>query len=197
MSRYGPLPRTVQCLTPTGGRHILFAADPRVGLKTGKLPADLDVRGNGGYLVAPGSRHDRAGLGLYRWDPEHHPDDTPIAEAPPWLIDLVSPPVDAGRAGRLGASRGAFTRRRGGRYGQQALAGEMERVALARYGERNSALNHASFLVGQLIPSGTVDLDSAWDALVHVAEQVGLWPSEAENTIASGFLAGARNPRRS
>jgi putative DNA primase/helicase len=195
VSRYGPLPRTVQGLTPTGGSHILFADDPRVRLSTGNLPKDLDVRGNGGYLVAPGSLHDRGGLALYRWDPDHHPDDTPIAEAPPWLIDLVDPPVDA--AGRGRASRGSFSRRRGGRYGEQALANEIERVARAQYGERNRTLNHAAFRLGQLIPSGTVDVDSAWDALVLMAEQVGLPRSEAENTIASGVLAGACNPRRS
>jgi hypothetical protein len=185
----------VQCLTPTGGRHILFAADPRVGLRTGKLPVDIDVRGNGGYLVAPGSLHPDGGV--YEWDPDHHPDDTPIAEAPSWLIDLiVAKASDAGRTGRVSSSRGSFGRARGRHYGERVLAYEVERVALSRYGERNRTLNLASFLVGQLIPSGTVDLDTAWQALVDVAEQVGLWPNEAENTIKSGLLAGAHNPRR-
>jgi hypothetical protein len=148
-------------------------------------------------LVAPGSRHDRSGLGLYRWDPEHHPDYTPIVEAPSWLIDLVHPPVRAGRAGGGRASRGSLAPRRGGRYKERALANEIELVALAEDGERNSKLNLASFYVGRHVQDGTMDVERALEALVLVAELVGLPRSEAENTIASGWLAGARNARRS
>jgi hypothetical protein len=167
------------------------------GLTSRHLAPALDYKGRNGYVVAPPSVHPSGSV--YRWyagegDPFRGV-DAPIPSAPPWLTALLYPPVDAGRAGRLGASRGSFARRRGGRYGDRALANEIERVALAQYGERNSTLNLASFWVGRHIQDGTIDVDRALENLLLVAEQVGLPPSEAESTIASGLLAGARKPR--
>src|SRR5262249_31309904 len=52
------LPPTVTASTGGGGRHLLFA-HPGVELRNsaGKLGAGLDVRGDGGYVVASPSRH--------------------------------------------------------------------------------------------------------------------------------------------
>ena len=47
---------TPACQTPRGGKHLYFAcSDPRVGNATGILPG-VDVRANGGYVVAPPSK---------------------------------------------------------------------------------------------------------------------------------------------
>jgi hypothetical protein len=50
-------------LTPTGGRHILFA--PSGGGNHADKPSGLDFRGLGGYVVAPPSRTKD---GVYRWE---------------------------------------------------------------------------------------------------------------------------------
>ncbi len=38
-----------------GGLHFYFRADERRGNSTGSLPAGIDVRGDGGYVIAPGA----------------------------------------------------------------------------------------------------------------------------------------------
>jgi len=60
-----------------------------VSNSAGKLGGGLDVRGNGGQVVAPGSRH-KSGA-IYAWAPERGPDDVELADGPPWLLDLLKP----------------------------------------------------------------------------------------------------------
>ena len=47
----------------------------------------LDVRGDGGYIVAPPSLHISGRR--YEWDPGCHPDDTPLADVPAWLLAMI------------------------------------------------------------------------------------------------------------
>jgi hypothetical protein len=44
------------------------------------------VRGDGGYVIVPPSLH--ASGRRYAWEINHHPDDTPLAPMPPWLVAL-------------------------------------------------------------------------------------------------------------
>ena len=86
---YGPLPETVISQTPRGGRHLLFKSAVDVNCKTAVLPG-VDIRGNGGYIVAPPS--DVNGK-KYRW--LNPPDKTPIAEADNSVFTFINP-VPAG-----------------------------------------------------------------------------------------------------
>ncbi len=75
---YGPLPRTAEARTGSGGVHIFFKypAGETVRNSAGKLGPGLDVRGEGGYVVVPPSRTQ----GTYEWL-----DKAPLAEAA-WLL---------------------------------------------------------------------------------------------------------------
>ncbi|MFG6599097.1 MULTISPECIES: bifunctional DNA primase/polymerase [unclassified Sulfitobacter] len=54
----GPLPRTVVVLTGGGGFHIyLQMPDQPIRGSVGKIGTNLDVRADGGYVVAPPSSH--------------------------------------------------------------------------------------------------------------------------------------------
>lgn len=87
-SKHGPLPPTWRFLTGGGGEHILFRHPGNVVPNSaGKLGVGIDVRGEFGYIVAPPSRH--MGGRSYSVSVDHHPDDIPLAEAPPWLTPLV------------------------------------------------------------------------------------------------------------
>ncbi len=87
IAKYGEIPNTPRSLTGDGF-HILFAR-PNLSIRnsTEKLGMGLDIRGDGGYIVAPPSMH---ALGIqYRWVADHDP-GTPLASMPRWMIDLLA-----------------------------------------------------------------------------------------------------------
>ncbi|QJW92517.1 bifunctional DNA primase/polymerase [Frigoriglobus tundricola] len=83
---HGEMPKTPAVRTPTGGLHFYFRYADGVGSKTGIAPG-IDVRGNGGQVVAPPSIHMCGGK--YEWI---EPLTTPLAEMPAWLLDLILKP---------------------------------------------------------------------------------------------------------
>lgn len=88
-AQYGPLPPTVEVLTGSGGRHLYFQHPGYpIGNSAGKLSPGLDIRADGGQVVAPPSRHPRTGRN-YEWEGAHHPDDIHPAPPPSWLLLLL------------------------------------------------------------------------------------------------------------
>ena len=75
-SRNGPLPETAISVTGKGGRHLLYRVDHLVKNKVDLLPG-VDVRGDGGYIVAPPSIHPNGRR--YKWERSFK--STEIAEA--------------------------------------------------------------------------------------------------------------------
>jgi putative DNA primase/helicase len=56
-ARYGPLPDTVESITPSKGRHLWFRMPEfSVPSSVGKLAPGIDIRGDGGYVLVPPSR---------------------------------------------------------------------------------------------------------------------------------------------
>lgn len=84
-AQYGKLPPTRIHRTGSGGRHYLFRlpSDFEITNSRGRLPRGIDVRGNGGFIVAPGSV---TGVGAYRTESAET-----IAPAPDWLLSLIRP----------------------------------------------------------------------------------------------------------
>jgi len=87
--QHGTLPDTVESITGGGGRHILFAY-PGGYVKSRSIAPGIDIKGDGGYIVAPQSRH--ATGGQYEWELLSHPDDTPLAPLPDWLLTMIASP---------------------------------------------------------------------------------------------------------
>ena len=86
---HGHLPETIEVLTGGGGRHLYFRhPGGEVRCSAGKLGPGLDIRADGGYVVAPPSRHPRGGT--YEWEVSHLPEDTELAEAPVWITSQQS-----------------------------------------------------------------------------------------------------------
>ena len=66
VSRFGPLPDTYTVGTGSGGTHYYFSmtgVDFDLTNSRGSLPVGIDVRGRGGFVVAPPSI---SGIGAYR-----------------------------------------------------------------------------------------------------------------------------------
>lgn len=87
--QHGHLPSTWEQRTGGGGIQQFFAY-PKDGREVrnsaSKLGKDIDVRGEGGYVIMPPSGHPSGGR--YSW--VFSPDDTPLADAPAWLLALAA-----------------------------------------------------------------------------------------------------------
>lgn len=81
--QHGKLPQTRESITWSGGRHLYFKYPKDRTLRCkANLYRGIDVRGNGGYVILPESIIDDR---RYVWRNE-----IDIAEAPEWLLDIVS-----------------------------------------------------------------------------------------------------------
>jgi hypothetical protein len=81
-----PLPNTLAVKTGSGGLHLYFLTTEDIKNSAGAVGEDIDVRGQGGYVILPPSNHETGGK--YEWigDP-----DAPgaIADLPEWLRDKM------------------------------------------------------------------------------------------------------------
>jgi Bifunctional DNA primase/polymerase, N-terminal/AAA domain/Primase C terminal 2 (PriCT-2) len=84
-AQHGPLPETRQAISPTGSIHYYFKWPPAgtISNSASKIGPGIDVRGDGGMVVAPPSL--KPGVGAYRWLNER-----PAVDAPEWLLKLVT-----------------------------------------------------------------------------------------------------------
>ena len=94
VEKYGALPETPESLTGGGGRHILFM-DPGGNLRNSvsTLGSGLDIRANGGFIIAPPSLHNSGRR--YEWEVTSHPHDVSLAKMPDWMLTLLRAPSPA------------------------------------------------------------------------------------------------------
>lgn len=101
------IPVTREHRTPTGGRHLFLRAPGPVANGVDVLGTGLDIRGQNGYVVAPGSV---VGDGVYTVEA-----DAAIADAPDWVVAKCKrprgrPPA-SGRVPPAGVDQEAAERR--------------------------------------------------------------------------------------
>lgn len=173
---FGELPPTRRHKTGSGGEHYLFAlpTDFVVGGSKGDLPRGLDVRGNGGQIVAPPSITDRGDYAVA--------DDAPILPAPEWLLALIRPKEPSAPAaapwGELGEGWAAptvggsaeSTRLRA--YAASGAAGELSAIARATTGNRGITCVRAAYRLIELLnaPWSGLDPQSIWEQYVRAAQ---------------------------
>ena len=82
MAQAAELPDTVTVVSGSGGYHCLFRVPPGWNIRNSQktIALGVDVRGENGFSVAPGSLHKSGNL--YRWYDGFSPDDVPIADMP-------------------------------------------------------------------------------------------------------------------
>ena len=183
-------PLTLTGLTGGGGVHLVYASvDTGLGNSAGRLPGvgddlpGIDLRGNGGYVVAPPSLH-RSGA-RYAWLDA----DRAIAPAPEWLKQPERTYV------ALDDVATATFEGDGTPYGLAVLRDELDRLQAAQVGTRNHELNRAAFVLAQLVAGGELLETAARASLLSVASGIGLDEPESRQTIDSAFAAGLQNPR--
>lgn len=181
--QHGKVPTTL--IARTGkGVHLYYQTDNgEVRNKAGLWPS-IDVRAEGGYVVAPPSLH--VSGNRYAWDDA----TTPIAKWPEALSRLLEKPkprpVVVPRASYEGT---------GTPYGQKALAEEIATLKAAREGERNDTYNRVAYSLYQLVAGNQLDDGHVTSELTFCARGIGLEEREIERTLRSARDAGVANPR--
>src|SRR5436309_2556982 len=88
VSEHGTLPPTPEQTTWSGGTQYVFAHAPGVRNSAGRLGPGLDIRGEGGYIVAaPSTVTDDGRSGTYVW--VRSPFDRTLAPMPEWLFERI------------------------------------------------------------------------------------------------------------
>lgn len=185
---HGSLPETARVRTANGGTHIFFRYVEGVRNRGG-LGAGVDVRGEGGFVIAAGSvmSDGRA----YHWIDDTGPAD--IADAPDWLLKLVLPPVYE--------HTGSFTYQPGSNdaYIESAVRLELEKLAHTGQGQRGYQLNASAFSLGQLVGAGALPRAEAERGLYDAAWACGVAARDGEREtwakIRRGLDAGEKQPR--
>lgn len=91
--RGGELPETWTSITGQGGYHLVYVDDEPHGSRRG-LYEGVDVKGEGGYIVAPPSIHPATGK-RYEW--EQGPGDCKIARADSRVKEFLLGPMPEGK----------------------------------------------------------------------------------------------------
>lgn len=180
-AEHGPLPATITTGTPNGGRHLYWrwpASGPEIRNSAGRIAPGLDVRGEGGSVVAPPSV--LADGRRYRWlkTGAHG-----FAEAPAWIVSLALPPPAPPRP-KPRPLEGDVSA-----YVAAAVADELKALDAAASGGRNETLNRVAYVLAQFVKADALPDDWAHDQLEARAIAIGLSATEARCTIASAFRA--------
>ncbi|MEI7836775.1 MAG: phage/plasmid primase, P4 family [Planctomycetota bacterium] len=188
------LPATVTALTGRpGGRHLYYRCNKPLGNSAGKLGPKIDVRGDGGQVVFPGSTHPDTGV-VYAWAPGLALGEIDMAELPEEiyerLTEKATPTPKATPTSPTPTSPAT-----GDRYVAAAVTGEIDALAATPEGGRNHQLNLSAFKLGTLVGSGKLTRHDAETRLLNAAQAVGLEVEESIKTIASGLDAGIAHPR--
>jgi hypothetical protein len=193
------LPDTLTVKTPRGrhyyfrhlGYHIANRAGPRW---TGGI-LGWDIRGDGGYVVGPGSTYVPTPAeaakgklaGAYVIE-----SNAPIAPAPAWLVEMLGrrhepdgPPVP---------SRVAETT---SPYGAAAMRAELADLQAARPGHINDSVNYSTFRIAQLVGGGEIREDEARDSILEALAAMGGIDTEEKTlgTMERAWASGIDRPR--
>jgi len=177
--KHGRIPNTLMVQTRSGGAHVYFRWSEGVANSTGntnRLGPGLDVRGERGYVRAPGW----SGYHVIAYEGERR---TFIATAPAWLVELCQKrryerQGDAMRAARPGTS-----------WARYQTGQALETLRQAPGGSRNDTLNKTAF---RLAAADVLLYAEAWEVCRGIMADIGAGDDEAaqRRTFESGWNAG-------
>src|SRR5262249_52182361 len=195
--------------TARGGAHLFFRQPPGepLGNGRGELPDGIDVRGVGGFVIAPGAVLPNG----KRWQSINGKPlladafkAGTIPELPQWLSDIIRPNRKSNgglldKDGRGFADMpGANSRSRCEAYAAAALDGAVAELGAAPNGKRNETLNAVAFRLGRMIAGGWVDERVVAEALLEACNANRYLREHGHRatmkTIESGIEAGKKEP---
>jgi putative DNA primase/helicase len=183
-----PLPDTRLVETGSGGRHWVF---PMPSFPVGNPKpwgAGIDIKGTGGYVVAPPSISGKGEYALIR--------DAPPGEAPEWILQPLRERLRQmeGRQSSFAAPVAPAPVLRN--YVKGAFRGEIRKITEAPKGERNQKYFEAAANIAELAAHGLVSREEAYAVLSEAGRRAGLGDNnEIEGSFRSGWNRGIMQPR--
>jgi hypothetical protein len=161
------LPLTRKHVTRSGGRHLLFQPNEKVGCSAGKIWPHIDTRGTGGYIIW--------------WPAEGHEllHSKVLAPVPNWIIERLNPapqPAPAPHRQPLTSDRA-----------QRKRDGIIRAIARATEGERNHVTFWGACRLAEMVSDGTIARADAVSIIIEAASRTGLSHGEALRTAQSAF----------
>jgi len=185
---HGDFPVTVRAITGSGGSHTLFGHPGELFPNSVTTPKStgwlklqgLDIRGDGGYIVASPSKHKSGNY--YAWDDGQSPDDVVLEPVPAWIMNRLRM---RGHKGESGGSSGGSGTDQGRYWLGQALA-------KAGPGSRN---NECMNMMCQLRDNGFSQAEAEQLGKEYAERVPGAGYSERE-AIATARSVYSRSPRQ-
>ena len=159
------IPLTREHRSKSGGRHLFFRPDDRVGCLAGKIWPHVDTRGKGGYII---------------WWPAEGLDvlhGGALAEIPEWIVEKLNPPEPEPLPQRPVTE--TFARRK--------IEGIVGTIATASEGQRNAVLHWGACRLSELVQQSILSHNDALALAIEAGTRAGLHYAEAGRTVKSAF----------
>ncbi len=168
--------------TPSGGLHFYYALPEGVKLKNSAsvLAPGIDVRAEGGYVVAPPSQ---TPAGSYQWKQYPHR----LMAAPQWLLESCKIEIPAQRH----QYRPMRATEEMPPTVAEMIKDRLERIEHAPRGQRNHTLNREAFYLAQFVGRG-FGVDELDAMLLGAAAKLDMPHREVRRTIDNALGKGLR-----
>lgn len=181
---HGPGLNTLEVATGTGVHLYFRMPDPDIGTSNAAIKArfgpSVDVRGNGGYVIVPPSRHPNGTR--YQWGAGQ------VLPTPDWLVEILTAPAPTPT---VGAYRPASVVPISGDRLLARFNAHLERVANEPEGSRNrnKLLHWAACRLRELQEEGAPE---GWtELLVQAGVAAGLEEASVRRSVQSGLRGAA------
>lgn len=173
--------------TPQGQHHFYRQPAKHLGNGEGSLPAGINVRGDGGYVIAPGSVLPDGSSWVM------HGVLADAKELPLAVIEMLT-----GKAAPESHSQYAngSPNARELAYAKASIVNAIEKLKAAQPGHRNNTLNIQAIKLAHFVVAGWIGEPEMVELLTDAATEIGLDDSEIGATIRSALDGARKHPRR-
>jgi putative DNA primase/helicase len=158
------------------GKHFYFnyPGKAEIGNSARRLPDNVDIRGEGGYVILPPSPHPAGGF----YEIINH---VPKADLPGWLLTLLV---------NWGPDKVIEIREATPSWAMRQYCRAIAELKRAKDGNRNKRLNDAAWWASRLSGHPLLAEKITSQEIVQIAERLGLGYREIEATCQSGWRGG-------
>jgi hypothetical protein len=170
-SKIGPLPKTAIQRTGNGQHYFYQCNGNEIRNSAGRIAPGIDVRGEGGYIVASPSIHPDTQQS-YEWIDGKSPTNSqlPVFPAAVFSASANDNSSIAKAAGKQGD-------------GNKKLEKACKKIISAEDGSQNDTLNRQSFKIGRLVGGGLVDKHEAFSKLCEAGMRMPSFDNRKPWTI--------------